>query len=114
MVQLIIFKIRAFSLAEGCFAILCDLMSKKSKRVAGETSLPPYGGGGVYEDPKTRLKHQALLQDYQDLQKVNYFIPFISSIFVVSVRDLWSSVAYVCGFYLWWFDLIFVGIVGAI
>lgn len=68
MVQLIISKIRAFSPVEGCFAILCDLMSRKAKRVAGETSLPPYGGG-VYEDAKTRLKHQALLQDYQDLQK---------------------------------------------
>lgn len=43
-------------------------MSKKVKRIAGETSFSPYGGG-VYEDPKTRLKRQALLQDYQDLQK---------------------------------------------
>lgn len=48
-------------------------MPKKMKRVAGEKlPLPAYGGGvgvGVYGDAKTKKKHLALLQDYQDLQK---------------------------------------------
>ncbi|CAI9098803.1 OLC1v1035511C2 [Oldenlandia corymbosa var. corymbosa] len=41
------------------------MMSKKMKKVAvlEAPQLP------VYEDAKTRMKHQALLQDYQDLQK---------------------------------------------
>uniref|UniRef100_A0A5B7AVY3 Uncharacterized protein n=1 Tax=Davidia involucrata TaxID=16924 RepID=A0A5B7AVY3_DAVIN len=39
-------------------------MSKKMKMVALDSS--PYG---VYEDAKTRFKHQTLMQDYQELQK---------------------------------------------
>ncbi|KAA8535377.1 hypothetical protein F0562_030380 [Nyssa sinensis] len=39
-------------------------MSKKMKGVALYSS--PYG---VYEDAKTRLKHQTLMQDYRELQK---------------------------------------------
>uniref|UniRef100_A0A5B7AV01 Uncharacterized protein n=1 Tax=Davidia involucrata TaxID=16924 RepID=A0A5B7AV01_DAVIN len=39
-------------------------MSKKMKRVALDSS--PYG---VYDDAKTRFKHQTLMQDYQELQK---------------------------------------------
>ncbi|KAI3446730.1 hypothetical protein Pfo_003395 [Paulownia fortunei] len=42
-------------------------MSKKSKGVVLD-STPPYGVG-VYEDAKARLKHQTLMQDYQELQK---------------------------------------------
>ncbi|KAL2464407.1 hypothetical protein Fot_52363 [Forsythia ovata] len=42
-------------------------MSKKMKGVALDTR-PTYGVG-LYEDTKARLKHQALVQDYQDLQK---------------------------------------------
>ncbi|KAI3444032.1 hypothetical protein Pfo_000697 [Paulownia fortunei] len=42
-------------------------MSKKSKGVVLD-STPPYGVG-VYEDAKARLKHQTLMQDYEELQK---------------------------------------------
>ncbi|KAL0451377.1 UNVERIFIED_CONTAM: hypothetical protein Slati_1115800 [Sesamum latifolium] len=42
-------------------------MSKKSKGVVLD-STPPYGVG-VYEDAKARLKHQTLVQDYEELQK---------------------------------------------
>lgn len=40
------------------------MMSKKMKRVSEESS--SYGG---YEDAKTRMKHQALFQDFQELEK---------------------------------------------
>ena len=40
-------------------------MSKKMKRVVMESS--PYA---VYDDAKSRFKHQSLLQDYHELQKV--------------------------------------------
>ncbi|CAN4096582.1 unnamed protein product [Withania somnifera] len=39
-------------------------MSKKMKRVVLESS-----SYGVFEEPKARLKHQTLLQDYKELQK---------------------------------------------
>ncbi|KAK4344410.1 hypothetical protein RND71_037504 [Anisodus tanguticus] len=39
-------------------------MSKKMKRVALESS-----SYGVFDDPKARLKHQTLFQDYQELYK---------------------------------------------
>ncbi|KAJ8528158.1 hypothetical protein K7X08_021850 [Anisodus acutangulus] len=39
-------------------------MSKKMKRVALESS-----SYGVFDDPKARLKHQTLFQDYKELQK---------------------------------------------
>ncbi|KAL0340258.1 UNVERIFIED_CONTAM: hypothetical protein Sradi_4542600 [Sesamum radiatum] len=42
-------------------------MSKKSKGLVLD-STPPYGVG-VYEDAKARLKHQTLVQDYEELQK---------------------------------------------
>ncbi|XP_011083948.1 uncharacterized protein LOC105166332 [Sesamum indicum] len=42
-------------------------MSKKSKGAVLD-STPPYGVG-VYEDAKARLKHQTLVQDYEELQK---------------------------------------------
>ncbi|CAI9783053.1 unnamed protein product [Fraxinus pennsylvanica] len=45
-------------------------MSKKMKGVSLD-STPSYDGG-VYEDTKARLKHQSLLQDYQELQKENH------------------------------------------
>ncbi|CAA2975244.1 Hypothetical predicted protein [Olea europaea subsp. europaea] len=45
-------------------------MSKKTKGVSLD-SRPSYGGG-VYEDTRARLKHQSLLQDYQELQKENH------------------------------------------
>lgn len=51
-----------------CDLIWSDLMSKKTKGVSLD-SRPSYGGG-VYEDTRARLKHQSLLQDYQELQKV--------------------------------------------
>ncbi|KAL2481122.1 hypothetical protein Adt_34088 [Abeliophyllum distichum] len=42
-------------------------MSKKMKGVSLD-STPPYAVG-MYEDAKARLRHQSLLQDYQELQK---------------------------------------------
>ncbi|KAK4415184.1 hypothetical protein Salat_2625600 [Sesamum alatum] len=42
-------------------------MSKRSKGVVLD-STPPYGVG-VCEDAKARLKHQTLVQDYEELQK---------------------------------------------
>lgn len=42
---------------------------KKMKGVVSQ--YPP-----VYDDSKARFKHQSLLQDYQDLEKVNFFFSF--------------------------------------
>lgn len=43
-------------------------MTKKTKVVVLD-SVPPYGVG-VSDDAKARLKHQTLMRDYEDLQKV--------------------------------------------
>ncbi|KAL0345839.1 UNVERIFIED_CONTAM: hypothetical protein Sradi_4415200 [Sesamum radiatum] len=42
-------------------------MPRKSKGVVLE-STPPFGVGG-YDDAKARMKHQALMQEYQELQR---------------------------------------------
>lgn len=39
-------------------------------------STPRYGVG-VYEDSKARLKHQTLMQDYEELQKVLFCCGFL-------------------------------------
>lgn len=46
-------------------------MKKMKKVVSLEAS--PYA---VYEDARTRLKHQSLMQDYEELDKVNFFNGF--------------------------------------
>lgn len=51
-----------------------DLMSKKSKRAVLDQTTPY--GVGVYEDAKSRLKYQTLMQDYEELQKVVNFLFF--------------------------------------
>lgn len=38
-------------------------------------SAPSYGVG-VYEDAKARMKHQTLMQEYQELQQVFFFYGF--------------------------------------
>lgn len=55
-------------------------MSKKSKGVCLD-STPPYGVG-VCEDAKARMKHQALMQEYQELQKVCLF-SFVGFVFLL-------------------------------
>lgn len=48
--------------------MICDMMSKKMKGV--DLGSSPCG---VYVDAKARFKHQTLMQDYQELQKVVLF-----------------------------------------
>lgn len=57
---------------------------KKMKGVVMESS--PYA---VYEDPKTRFKHQSLLQDFEELQKVVFIcgFPWIWFYFVRFIRS---------------------------
>ena len=56
---------RFINLGLWVVVLLCDLMSKKMKRMVMESS--PHA---VYEDAKSRFKHQSLLQDFHELQKV--------------------------------------------
>lgn len=46
---------------------------KKMKGVVVSVDSPVYP---VYEDQRTRLRHQSLLQDYEDLLEVPHFLVF--------------------------------------
>lgn len=82
---------------------------KKMKGVVSMES--PYD---VYQDQRTRLRHQSLLQDYEDLQKVTP-LPFFPPFFPSKIEnfccwvspDLVFPFIYLCGFLvdldLWWF-----------
>lgn len=52
--------------------MICDMMSKKMKGV--DLGSSPYG---VYVDAKARFKHQTLMQEYQELQKVVLFFSLL-------------------------------------
>lgn len=64
-------------------------MSRKMKRGVMEAS--PYA---VYEDAKSRFKHQSLLQDYLELQKVISLCGFGRSGYS-SEFPLWGSLDFV-------------------
>lgn len=52
---------------------LCDLivmMKKKMKGVAASVEIAPAPACSVYDDPRVRLRHQSLKQDYEELLKV--------------------------------------------
>ncbi|XP_073155253.1 uncharacterized protein [Henckelia pumila] len=64
--RLIIFKI-TFFFRKGACVLIWDLMSRKSNDVVlGHT---PFYGVGASEDAKSRFRHQALIQDYQELRR---------------------------------------------
>ncbi|KAL8037332.1 hypothetical protein ABFX02_11G032400 [Erythranthe guttata] len=48
------------------------MSKRRNKAVVLDSAPPSYGGGGgggMYEDSRARLKHQTLMQEYQELQK---------------------------------------------
>lgn len=46
------------------------MMKKKMKGVAASVEIAPAPACSVYDDPRVRLRHQSLKQDYEELLKV--------------------------------------------
>lgn len=61
-------------------------MLKRMKGVAAAMESSPSPYATVFEDQRARLKHQSLLQDYEELYKV---------IACLSFQDLWFRVIFI-------------------